>query len=162
MAEICQNRSAGRTSDPPSLVIIKAEFKYLINLMFIRCIISIFKQTGKFKCTLESNKLFNLFHIIKVIISLNIRRYGNIIIILTLKRKVFIPPTATRLIKAISNIISRAHISRNGIQSINLFPQVFPFLWQAVFLIIIFLIFREPTLPISFSFKETNHWQQAW
>jgi hypothetical protein len=36
--------------------------------------------------------------------------YGNIIIILTLKREVFIPSTAKRFIKAISNIISRAHI----------------------------------------------------
>jgi hypothetical protein len=63
-----------------------------------------------------------LFHIIKVIISINIRRYGNIIIILKLKREVFIPPTTTRFIKAISNIISRAHISSNDIQFINLFP----------------------------------------
>jgi hypothetical protein len=56
-----------------------------------------------------------LFYIIKVIVSLNIQRYGNIIIILTLKREVFIPPTATRFIKAISNIISRAHVSSNDI-----------------------------------------------
>jgi hypothetical protein len=39
-----------------------------------------------------------------------------------LKREVFIPPTATRFIKAISNIISRAHVSSNDIQSINLLP----------------------------------------
>jgi hypothetical protein len=101
------------------LIIIKAKFKYIINLIFIRCIISIFKQISKFECTLPSNKFFNLLHIIKVIICLNIRRYGNIIIILTLKREVFVPPTVTRFIKAISNIISRAHISSNNIQFIN-------------------------------------------
>jgi hypothetical protein len=39
-----------------------------------------------------------------------------------LKRKVIIPPTATRSIKAISNIISRARVSSNDIQSIYLFP----------------------------------------
>jgi hypothetical protein len=56
-----------------------------------------------------------LFHIIKVIISHNIRIYGNIVIILALKREVFIPPTTTRSIKAISNIINRAHVSSNDI-----------------------------------------------
>src|SRR5436309_9847137 len=42
--------------------IIKEKFKYLINLIFIGCIISTFKQIGNFECTLPSNKFFNLFH----------------------------------------------------------------------------------------------------
>src|SRR4051794_6155982 len=50
------------------LIIIKAEFKYRINLIFIRRIINTFKKIGNFECTLPSNKFFNLFHIIKVII----------------------------------------------------------------------------------------------
>src|SRR3954470_13020117 len=92
------------------IVIFKAIVKYSKTLRFVRGIISIFKRRSNFIGTLKNNKFFYLLCIIKFIVSLSIRGYGFIIIVLTLERKVFMPHKATRFIPAKTNIIYLAQV----------------------------------------------------
>src|SRR3954469_17435483 len=54
------------------IVIFKSILKYSKALRFVRGVINIFKKISNFIGTLKSNKLFYLFCIIKIIISLSI------------------------------------------------------------------------------------------
>src|SRR3954464_11532109 len=85
--------------------ILKAIIKYFKTLVFVRGIINIFKKRSNFIGTLKNNKFFYLFCIIKIIVSLSIRSYGFIILVLTLESKVFVPHKATRFIPAERYII---------------------------------------------------------
>src|SRR4051812_19549182 len=77
------------------IIIFKAIVQYSKTLRLVRGIINSFKKRSNFIGTLKSNKFFNLLCIIKVIISLSIRSYGFILIVLTLESKVFVPHKAT-------------------------------------------------------------------
>src|SRR3954469_25106614 len=88
--------------------ILKAIFKYIGTLIFIRGIINIFNKGSNFIGTLKDNKFFYLFFIKEIIMSLSIRYEGSIIITPTLERKVFKHQAATRFITTIRFIIIRA------------------------------------------------------
>src|SRR4051812_17712394 len=88
--------------------ILKAIFKYINTLRFIRCIINIFNKGSNFISTLKDKKFFYLFYIKEIIMSLSIKYQGFIIITPTLERKVFKHQTATRFITTIRFIIIRA------------------------------------------------------
>src|SRR4051812_5341759 len=77
------------------IIIFKAIVQYSKTLRFVRGIINSFKKRSNFIGTLKSNKFFYYLCIIKVIISLSIRSYGFILIVLTLESKVFVPHKAT-------------------------------------------------------------------
>src|SRR4051812_18070379 len=87
---------------------LKAIFKYIKTLRFVRGIINIFNKGSNFIGTLKDNKIFYVFYIKKIIMSLSIRYQGFIIITPTLERKVFKHQAATRFITAKRFIIIRA------------------------------------------------------
>src|SRR3954466_2921401 len=60
--------------------ILKAIFKYIKTLRFIRGIINIFNKGSNFISTLKDNKFFYFFYIKEIIMSLSIRYQGFIII----------------------------------------------------------------------------------